>query len=136
MPLKDAVFHLYGTSKNGTEVDQTKTTLTNGQAVFTDLEVSSYILEETLAPENYNLDSTPRIVTVSEEDGITISGSERNSNGFFVIRDKENGNVTVTKKWVDNETNSTRTARPVIHLGVEDDSSKAFFGSSGDRSYW
>ena len=131
VPLKDAVFHLYGTSNLGTEVDQTKTTLTNGQATFKGLEEGSYILEETAAPENYNLDPTPRVVTITADGVVTISGTERNDNGYFVIRDKEDGNITVTKKWIDNETNNTRTARPVIHVGIEDSPSVAYFSGNG-----
>ncbi|OMF19271.1 collagen binding domain-containing protein, partial [Paenibacillus sp. FSL H8-0259] len=43
----------------------TKTTNANGEIVFDDLKLGTYTLEETKAPSGYELDSTPKDVTIT-----------------------------------------------------------------------
>ena len=131
LPVEGAVFRLTGTSDLGSAVDMTETTKKNGQTEFSRLEAGRYILREISAPEGYSLNTNVFVVKITDDDIITISGSERNTSGNFVIKDKEDGSVTITKKWADNETNETRTAAPVIRLGVSDDSVDAYFANKG-----
>ncbi len=134
-PVPGAVFRLYGVSDFGTEVDMTKRTQSSGKAYFTGLEPgSSYIIEEISAPEGYIKDDTKRIVKILSDGTITISGIEKNSMGEFVFKNKDNSNVTVIKEWVDSETNATRTADPVIHIGIDNRDLDAYFGLGSNGS--
>ena len=134
LPVAGAKFNLSGSSYLGTEVNMDKTTGINGQATFDHLEAGRYVLYEVEAPEGYVLNTEKYIVTISEDDNITITGSYKNDSGCFVIKNKENSSVTITKKWVDNETNQTREAEPVIHLGVDSTAPVAYFYGNGTDS--
>ncbi|WP_218918887.1 SpaA isopeptide-forming pilin-related protein [Paenibacillus borealis] len=50
---------------NSSNVEITKTTNASGEIVFDDLKLGSYTLEETKAPAGYELDSTPKDVTIT-----------------------------------------------------------------------
>ncbi len=130
LPVKGASFNLSGTSDYGTKVDTTKVTRTNGNATFSDLEAGTYILREVEAPEGYILDPTDYVVTIPENGSVSIFGAEKDSNGYFVFKNKDDSNVTITKEWVDKKTNNTRTAEPTIRLGQKDTSKSAYFGST------
>ena len=134
-PVSGAVFRLHGVSDYGTSVDFQKTTHTNGKAYFTNLEAGkSYIIEEVSAPEGYIKDDEKRIVKIDPDGTITISGIEKNSSGEFVFKNRENGSVTVIKKWIDDKTNETRTAEPVINIGIDHKDPNAYFGDSSSSS--
>ncbi|NOU79785.1 hypothetical protein GC101_12965, partial [Paenibacillus sp. LMG 31459] len=60
--LAGAEFKLTNSSKT---VVATKTTNANGEIVFDDLKLGTYTLEETKAPAGYELDSTPKDVTIT-----------------------------------------------------------------------
>ncbi|MEK3701769.1 SpaA isopeptide-forming pilin-related protein [Paenibacillus sp. FSL R10-2199] len=60
--LAGAEFKLTNSSKI---VVATKTTNANGEIVFDDLKLGTYTLEETKAPAGYELDSTPKDVTIT-----------------------------------------------------------------------
>ena len=134
LPVGGAVFNLSGTSDYGTVVNITKTTETNGRASFDDLEAGTYILYEDSAPDGYTLDPTRRVVTITDDDIITIDGVQKNSLGYFIIKNEDNSTVIITKKWEDKYNNDTRKANPFIHLGVEQDAPVAFFNSYQDQS--
>ncbi len=125
-----AKFRLTGTSDYGTKVDIEKVSFQNGQLIFSGLEAGTYLLEETEAPEGYSLDETKRIVKITPEGVVTISGIETNSMGYHVIPNKENGVVTITKKWIDRADNASRPT-PVIHLSSEKKLTEATFRRSG-----
>ena len=131
MPVEGAVFILVGNSDRGTSVNMTRTSGANGKLTFSGLESGySYILKEIEAPDGYAIDDVEHIVKITKNGNITISGLNKNSYGEFVVKDKEDSTVTVTKKWVDNETNETRTVEPKIHLGVNESVPVAYFGSN------
>ncbi|MDO4307316.1 MAG: BspA family leucine-rich repeat surface protein [Eubacteriales bacterium] len=111
--LNGAVFRLYGTSFNGTEVDKTvETSDLNGAgtARFDGLEAGNYILVETAAPtgidkegeeKKYILDETKRIVTVGT-DGITIDDIPYTEGTPYIIKNApEKGSLKVVKVWLD-----------------------------------
>ncbi len=134
LPVAGAKFNLSGISDNGTVVDMNKTTGINGQATFDHLESGRYVLFETEAPEGYLLNTERYIVTITGSGDITVSGSYKNASGYFVIKNKEDSNVVITKKWVDRKTNRTRTADPVIYLGIEDNEPAAYFNGRNEWS--
>ena len=138
MPVEGAVFILVGNSDRGTSVNMTRTSGANGKLTFSGLESgSSYILKEIEAPDGYAIDDVEHIVKITKNGNITISGLNKNSYGEFIVKDKEDSTVTVTKKWVDNETNETRTVEPKIHLGVNESVPVAYFGSNlSNNSYY
>ena len=76
--LSGAEFTLKGTSDYGTPVDKTETSGASGSeegiVFFKGLEPGHYTLQETKAPERYQLDPTVRTVTVSSAGEITVSG--------------------------------------------------------------
>ncbi len=132
-----AKFRLYGTSDYGTKVDMEKVSFRNGQIIFSGLEAGTYILEETEAPEDYTLDETKRIVKITADGSVTISGIDTNAMGYHVIPNKENGVVTITKKWIDRADNDTRPT-PIIHLSSERKATEATFriSPSGAHQSW
>ena len=113
-----------------TEVTITKTSsAVNGRLTFDGLESGTYILQETAAPEGYFKDDTPRIVVIKPDNTITIDGLETNDAGNFVIDNKKNGTVTITKKWEDDKANDERPV-PVVHLSTTRNATRATFRGS------
>ncbi len=122
MPVAGAVFELKGESVTGNEVAVSQVTRANGRITFSGLESGIYTLKEISAPYGFGLDPTVRTVTIDKYDHVVISDSETDSNGFFVIVNKENGAITITKKWQDGLTNDEREANntdAIIHLTTE-----------------
>ena len=103
MPIEGAVFELKGTSLRGTEYDLERTTPSNGIITFSDLESGSYVLCETYVPDGYQLDDTPHAVTIDKYGVVTIDGLEKDEYGYFLVPNKENGTITIVKKWIDND---------------------------------
>lgn len=114
--LNGAEFRLYGTSDNKNTVDLTVTTDNThgkGTAFFDGLESGTYILQETKAPSvtdpatgevtQYILDDTKRIVTVSKNGEVTVSGIEYNEETkcFGVYNAPEKGSIKIVKVWED-----------------------------------
>ena len=122
MVLSSAEFTLTGSSDRGTSVSMTEITDGNGIATFDNLEVGSYILKETKAPDNYQTSDKTYIVNV-KHGNITIDGLEYDSNlnAFTVMNERElNGQIKITKIWKDNLTNADREV-PKIHLSTEEE---------------
>ena len=136
--LSGAEFTLKGTSDYGTPVDKTETSGASGSeegiVFFKGLEPGHYTLQETKAPEHYQLDPTVRTVTVSSAGEITVSGltkmpSDWHSGlyaGCFGIpntREYE-GEITITKRWLDADgkpiTDSSKLPIPVVHVDTEE----------------
>lgn len=67
--LPNATFKL--TSKNDAEFVKTLTTGTDGSATFTGLKAGTYYVEETVAPEGYNINSKKFEITISTRGNVT-----------------------------------------------------------------
>ena len=129
-----AEFTLTGTSDLGTEVNITRTAgAVSGRVTFSRLERGTYILRETLPPEGYFPDNTKRVVTITADDTVTISGLKQNDAGNFVIENKRNGTVTILKKWEDDKKNEERPV-PVIHLSTTKQEAAATFKEYSEPS--
>lgn len=68
-PLPNATFKL--TSKNDAEFVKTLTTGTDGSVTFTGLKAGKYYVEETVAPEGYNINSKKFEITISTQGIVT-----------------------------------------------------------------
>ncbi|MBQ8935864.1 MAG: BspA family leucine-rich repeat surface protein, partial [Oscillospiraceae bacterium] len=120
--LAGAVFTLKGVSDYETVVDLEVTSGEDGHADFTDLEPGTYILQETVAPENHVLDETQRVVTITRDGTITIEGLEQDETyGFFnYVNEQEfNGTITITKKWVGDEDDPDNRTFPQLVLTTD-----------------
>ncbi|WP_407723912.1 BspA family leucine-rich repeat surface protein [Ruminococcus sp. JL13D9] len=136
--LSGAEFTLKGTSDYGTPVDMTAVSAADlaeeGIATFKGLEPGHYTLQETKAPEHYQLDSTVRTVTVSSAGEITVSGLTKRPSDwhsglyadcFGVPNTREyEGEITITKLWRDADgnpiTDSSDLPIPVVHVDTEE----------------
>ena len=136
--LSGAEFTLKGTSDYGTPVDKTETSGASGSekgiVFFKGLEPGHYTLQETKAPERYQLDPTVRTVTVSSAGEITVSGlTKRPSDwhsGFYTdcfgVPNKRayEGEITITKRWFDADgrriTDSSDLPIPVVHVDTSE----------------
>ena len=136
--LSGAEFTLKGTSDYGTPVDKTETSGASGSekgiVFFKGLEPGHYTLQETKAPERYQLDPTVRTVTVSSAGEITVSGLTKMPSdwhsGFYTdcfgvpnTRAYE-GEITITKQWLDADgnpiTDSSDLPIPVVHVDTSE----------------
>ena len=136
--LSGAEFTLKGTSDYGTPVDKTETSGASGSeegiVFFKRLEPGHYTLQETKAPEHYQLDPTVRTVTVSSAGEITVSGLTKMPSdwhsGFYTdcfgipnTREYE-GEITITKRWLDADgkpiTDSSKLPIPVVHVDTKE----------------
>ena len=129
--LSGAEFTLKGTSDYGTPGASGSE---KGIVFFKGLEPGHYTLQETKAPERYQLDPTVRTVTVSSAGEITVSGlTKRPSDwhsGFYTdcfgvpnTRAYE-GEITITKQWLDADgnpiTDSSDLPIPVVHVDTSE----------------
>ncbi len=123
-----AKFRLVGMSDYGTQYDKEAQSEVAGITIFEGLEPGTYILQETFVPEvtdtegniiSYKLDENKYIVNIDKLGNTTIEGLEKNENGNFVFYNQRNkGQITITKKWVDKSNNEERP-EPVIHISTE-----------------
>lgn len=109
MPIPGAVFELKGVSDYGNEYFRRGTTVSSGALTFNGLEAGVYTLTETLVPEGYQLDPTPHIVEIDKYGNVSIDGLERDEQGAFVVPNKEEGTITVIKKWRDTDSSGRYT---------------------------
>ena len=112
-----AKFRLHGVSDYSTSYDKEVTSVSGGLAIFDELEAGTYILQETFVPDveedgntiTYILDENKYIVTVKKDGTTTIDGLEKNPFGNFeFFNDRNKGQITITKEWVDDKTNEER----------------------------
>ena len=139
--LGNAKFKLYGTSNNGNVYDEEVISVEGtGIVEFTNLESGTYFLKEIETPNtdeaSYVSDTEERIVEISEDGKVTLNNEliwpleERQENEpytWFNTRNK--GQITITKKWVDNLDNSQRQ-EPKIYISTlnnEEAYSKVYF---------
>lgn len=117
-----ATFNLSGTSNYGHLYNQDATSGSNGLATFDQLEPGTYILKETQAPEDFELNNTQYIVKVNNDGTYTIDGLNKNENKVYRFDDipKLNGKIVVKKVWKDNKTNDQRKT-PVIRISTDVD---------------
>ena len=123
-----AKFKVHGVSDYGTSYDKEVTSVSGGLAIFDELEAGTYILEETFVPEveddegntiTYILDENKYIVTVKKDGTTTIEGLEKNQYGNFeFFNDRNKGQITITKEWVDDKTNEERP-EPTIKVSTQ-----------------
>ncbi|MBQ1392232.1 MAG: hypothetical protein IIY81_01580, partial [Lachnospiraceae bacterium] len=118
--LGNAKFKLYGTSNNGNVYgEEVESSADTGAVEFTNLESGTYFLKEIEAPNtdetSYVLDEEEKIVEVSEDGKVTLNNEliwpleERAENEPYVwFNTRNKGQITITKKWVDNLTNEER----------------------------
>lgn len=144
--LGGAKFRLYGTSNIGNTYDETVTSVTDtGFVTFDNLESGTYILKEIEAPNtsetSYILDEEAKVIEVFEDGKVTLDDeliwplSERNENDPYIWYNTRNkGQITITKKWVDNLDNSQRQ-EPKIYVSTmrgELAYSKVYFRTADD----
>lgn len=125
--IEGATFNLSGTSDYGHLYNQDATSGDNGLATFDQLESGTYILKETEAPENFELNNTQYIVKVNQDGTYTIDGLNKNENKVYRFDDipKLNGKIVVKKVWKDNKTNAQRKT-PVIRISTDKDQASSY----------
>lgn len=145
--LGGAKFKLYGCSNTGNTYDETRASVEGtGYVTFENLESGTYVLKEIEAPNTedvtYVLDPTSHIVEVFEDGKVTLDGtaiwplSEINDEPYKWYNTRNKGQITVTKKWVDNKTNEERK-EPVIYISTkkpEEVYPKAYFRTASSSS--
>lgn len=127
--LGGAEFKLYGCSNIGNTYDETVTSVEGtGYVTFENLESGTYILKEILPPNTnettYVVDNAEHIVEVYENGKVTLDSntiwplSEINNEPYTWFNDRSKGQITVTKKWLDNLTNDERQ-EPTIYISTK-----------------
>ena len=92
--LEGAEFKLSGTSDYGNEVTKYAVSTERGAVAFTDIELGTYELKETKAPEGYLLNETLWSVNVDENGNVSIRDEkkdeiEKDTKGTCIIRNEE-----------------------------------------------
>lgn len=77
--IEGAEFSLKGTSDYGTSVSMTAASDDIGEVRFEHLEPGSYVLQETKAPDSYELNTEQHVVTMKKDGTYTISGLSKYS---------------------------------------------------------
>lgn len=77
--IEGAEFSLVGTSDYGTSVNMTAKSDDIGEVRFDKLEPGSYVMKETKAPANYELNTEQHVVTVKKDGTYTITGLSKYS---------------------------------------------------------
>lgn len=112
--LSGAVFSLTGISDQGTNVELTATSDSSGIVVFEGLETGTYMLKETVAPDDYELNPTTYPVEVKADDTFTIQGLDQmtlsgTTTKLYNFKDDPTGGIVkVTKIWKDDSNNEER----------------------------
>lgn len=105
--LEGAEFTLTGVSDYGTNVEETAVSKENGLVEITGLEPGTYLLRETKAPENYELNTTVYPVTVKSDGTFTIEGLEQikldgTAASLYNFKDDPTGGIVkIIKVWKD-----------------------------------
>lgn len=120
--LEGAEFSLVGVSDYGSSVSMTATSASEedgGLVQFTGLEPGTYLLKETKAPTDHDIDMESHEVKVRKDGTFTINGLEKTKFGsadIYEYKDRMTaGTFCVTKKWVDTKTNDER---PVPDISI------------------
>ncbi len=134
-----AEFRLFGSSDYGNNVDETATSTVTGEVTFEDIEIGTYTLVETKAPDGFQPDTTTHTVKVVEGPGldpiITISGTVLSKNGETTIYNTPYTKLdiykisAITEAGLENavfklEPNDTETAQAVSNAVSADPNTK------------
>lgn len=105
-PIEGAEFKLTGISNNGTTVNATAKSDNIGFVRFEGLESGKYILQETKAPDGFEINDGKYIVDIDEVGKSTISGGLSLENNVYTMYDTKTADkkFTVTKVWDDGYT--------------------------------
>ena len=135
--IAGAEFTLKGTSDYGTKVDLKAISETNGFLDFKGLEAGTYTLQEVKSPDGFRLDDTKRVVTITKEGEITISGLAQNKYGNFDVTNQKipEGQITVIKKWKDKKKPEERTM-PIIKISGKKPEFKYWGRATIDHNKW
>lgn len=135
--IAGAEFTLTGTSNYGTKVNLKATSETNGFLDFKGLEAGTYTLQEVKSPDGFRLDDTKRVVTITKEGEIIISGLTQNKYGNFDVTNQKipEGQVTVIKKWKDKKKPEERTM-PIIKISGKKPEVKYWGKATIDHDKW
>lgn len=110
--LEGAEFSLTGVSDYGTSTDMAAESDSNGLVVFSGLEPGTYLLKETKAPADHDLNETTYTVIVNSDGSFEIDGlgtTEFNGAEVYDFKDtKTSGMVCLIKRWEDDKTNDER----------------------------
>lgn len=98
--VRNAVFHLYGTSNYGTVYDETAKTNKYGELYFNDIEMGSYILQEQEVTEDWVLDAAEHIVNIDNSGVVQIDGQDY-TNKYIQIENSPRIHSNVTFKKAD-----------------------------------
>lgn len=105
--LEKAEFSLTGVSDYGTNVEKTAVSNQEGLVEITGLEPGTYLLRETKAPENYELNTTVYPVTVKSDGTFIIEGLEQikldgTEASLYNFKDDPTGGIVkIIKVWKD-----------------------------------
>lgn len=121
--LEGAEFSLTGVSDYGTDVSKVAVSGSSddgGLVVFDGLEPGSYLLRETKAPEEHDVNETIYSVKVYPDGSFNIDGLGLTEFGNAEVYDfkdpKTSGTVCVTKEWMG--TKEGETERPVPDISI------------------
>lgn len=110
--LSGAEFLLKGISDYGNNVKKTAVSDGDGLVVIDGLESGTYVLKETKAPDNHELDTASYTVKIQKDGSFEIEGlSKTIYNGAEVYHfpnTKTAGLIKLTKIWKDNKSNTDR----------------------------
>ena len=98
--VRNAVFHLYGTSNYGTVYDETAKTNKYGELYFNDIEMGNYILQEQEVTEDWVLDTTEHIVNI-DNSGVVQIDEQEYTNKYIQIENSPRIHSNVTFKKAD-----------------------------------
>ena len=121
--LAGAEFSLDGISDYGSNVSKTAVSDTDGLVVFDGLEPGSYLLKETKAPADHELNTTIYPVKVEKDGTFTIDGLLKrniyNTELYDFKNLKSKGTVKVTKVWKDNKFDHERERIPDMTISTQ-----------------
>lgn len=146
--LGGAKFKLYGSSNIGNVYDEeVESSADTGAVEFTNLESGTYFLKEIKSPNtdetSFVPDEKERIVEITEDGKVKLDNEliwplEERAEGepYAWLNTRNKGQITITKKWVDNLTNEERQ-EPKIYISTlnnEEAYSKVYF-REGDNTH-
>ena len=87
LTIEGIEYKLSGISNYGTAYDETIKTGSKGSAMFSDIEIGTYTLQEYKATKDWILDTTTRVVTIDKSSNVIVDGTDY-TNKELVLSDK------------------------------------------------
>ena len=87
LTIEGIEYKLSGISNYGTVYDETVKTGSSGSAIFSDVELGTYTLQEYKATKDWLLDATTRVVTIDKSNNVIVDGVNY-TNKELVLSDK------------------------------------------------